>query len=173
MSAITFSHLTKEIELKGSESFIESNFDKIQELLIEGSAVKRKVARRTRAKRAFTLKAKVLETQTSADCGRQDLSNTSLLSPAIVTFMPHIPHEIRANRPPLRKYIRKVGFPGQEKIVVEIVEQKPKELSLAQLKEKFGLSKAKNGGITGDYLKHNRTRKVVNGGYIYAQDRVY
>jgi len=47
---------------------------------------------------------------------------------------------------PLRKYIRKEGMPGQQKIVVEVVQQKPKEISVASLKEKFGLSDSKIGG---------------------------
>jgi hypothetical protein len=34
MSIIKFNHLTKEIEMKGSEFFIESNFDKIQDLVV-------------------------------------------------------------------------------------------------------------------------------------------
>ena len=41
MSSIKFNHLTREIEMKGSESFIESNFDQIQDLLVESFGVKR------------------------------------------------------------------------------------------------------------------------------------
>jgi len=44
MSSIKFNYLTNEIELKGSESFIESNFDRIQDLLIESFGVKRKLS---------------------------------------------------------------------------------------------------------------------------------
>jgi hypothetical protein len=180
MSAITFSHLTKEIELNGLESFIESNFDKIQELLIESFGVKRKmVSRRTKAKREPMLKGKVLESQTSAEIGRQESSNASQSSSAIITSIKQFSHEIRVNRPPLRKYIRKVGIPGQERIMVEVVEQKPKELTLvevveqkpreltiAELKEKFGLSDSKYGGIIWNDQKQDKTRKVMNGGYV-------
>ena len=42
MSSIKFNQLTREIELEGSESFIESNFDKIQDLLIESFGVNKK-----------------------------------------------------------------------------------------------------------------------------------
>jgi hypothetical protein len=34
MPRIKFNLLTKEIEVKGSESFIESNFNKVQDLLV-------------------------------------------------------------------------------------------------------------------------------------------
>ena len=54
--------------------------------------------------------------------------------------------ELKATRTPQRKYIRKEGMPGQQKIVVEVVQQKPKEISVASLKEKFGLSDSKIGG---------------------------
>jgi hypothetical protein len=40
MSSIKFNYLTKEIELEGSESFIESNFDKIQDLMMNIFGVK-------------------------------------------------------------------------------------------------------------------------------------
>ena len=46
MSSIKFNHLTKEIEMKGSESFIESNFNKIQDLLVESFGVKKMIASR-------------------------------------------------------------------------------------------------------------------------------
>jgi hypothetical protein len=41
MSGIKRNQLTKGIEMKGSESFIESNFNKIQDLLVESFGVKR------------------------------------------------------------------------------------------------------------------------------------
>ena len=42
MPSIKFNQLTKEIEVKGSESFIESNFNKIQDLLVENFGVKKR-----------------------------------------------------------------------------------------------------------------------------------
>jgi hypothetical protein len=40
MSSIKFNYLTKEIEMEGSESFIELNFNKIQDSLVESFGVK-------------------------------------------------------------------------------------------------------------------------------------
>ena len=45
MSSIKFNHLTREISIKGSESFIESNYQ-IQDLLIESFGVKKKMTSR-------------------------------------------------------------------------------------------------------------------------------
>jgi predicted transcriptional regulator of viral defense system len=77
---------------------------------------------------------------------------------------------VRVNRPPLRKYIRKVGKPGQERIVVEVAEQKPKAISLESLKEKFGLSDSKIGGIIRDAEKFGKIKRVMNGSYVWSQD---
>jgi len=42
MAGIKFNTMTKEIEIKGPESFIESNFDKIMDPLIDNLGVKKK-----------------------------------------------------------------------------------------------------------------------------------
>jgi len=166
MSTIRFNDLTKEIELKGSESFIESNFDKIKELLDEDSGVKRKmVSRRTKVEQEPISVSKKNESQTSIEMVKLEPPNASQLSPVTESSMTGISHEIKANRPPLRKYIRKVGMPGQERIVVEVAGQKPKELSLASLKEKFGLSDSRIGGTIWDAEKPGKMRRVVNGSY--------
>jgi hypothetical protein len=156
MPSIKFNDLTKEIELKGSDSFIESNFDKIQDLLVESYGVKRKmVSRMTKAKQEPILAVQVNESQKDADP-----------KPSF----PELSHELKAKRPPLRKYIRKEGIPGHERTVVEIVEKKPAELSLASLKEKFGLSDSKIGGIIRDAEKFGKIKRVVNGSYVWSQD---
>jgi len=81
--------------------------------------------------------------------------------------MPEFSHELKAKRPPLRKYIRKEGVPGHQRVVVEVVEQKPREISIASLKEKFGLSDSKIGGIIRDAEKFGKIKKVVNGSYVW------
>jgi hypothetical protein len=78
---------------------------------------------------------------------------------------PEFSHELNASRSPLRKYIRKEGMPGHQRIVVEIAEQKPKEITLASLKEKFGLSNSKIGGISRDAEKLGKIRRTMNGSY--------
>jgi hypothetical protein len=171
MSSIKFNYLTREIEMKGSESFIESNFDKIQDLLIESIGAKKKMASRmTKANQEPILLVKKRESQTGAEIKRHETSDASQIPQATISSIHEISHEFKATRPPLRKYIRKVGIPGHERTVVEIVEQKPRELSLASLKEKFGLSDSKIGGIIRDAEKLGKIRRVMNGSYVWAQD---
>ena len=171
MSSIKFNHLTKEIELVGSESFIESNFDKIQDLMMKSFGVKREmVSRMAEVKQEPVLAVNVKESQTGAEIKGHELSEVSQLSPATKPPITEFSNEVRVNRPPVRKYIRKVGMPGQERIVVEVAEEKPREISLASLKEKFGLSDSKIGGIIRDAEKFGKIKRVVNGSYVWSQD---
>jgi hypothetical protein len=170
MSSISFNHFTKEIEMKGSESFIESNFDKIQDLLVESFGVKKMVvSRKIKIKQAPISVVKMKEYQAGAEIKRRQPSEAPPILPATKSSMPEISHEIKAKRPPLRKYIRKVGIPGHERTVVE-VGQKPRELSLSSLKEKFGLSESKIGGIIRDAEKLGKIKRVMNGSYVWVQD---
>jgi len=158
MPSIKFNQLTKETELKGSESFIESNFDKIQVLLVESYGVRKKV--RTQGKAKINPEPMPLEKM------KESLTNPGLITheppgpppvyPATTSTVPEIPPVAKAARPPLRKYIRKVGMPGDQKIVVEVIEPKEKEISLESLREKFGLSAPKISGITRDADKRER-----------------
>ena len=171
MSSLKFNCLTKEIELEGSESFIESNFDKIQDLMMNSFGVKREmVSRMKEIKQEPILDVKVNESQADAEIKGHELSEVSQLSPATKSPIPEFSNEVRVNRPPLRKYIRKVGMPGQERIVVEVAEQKPKAISLESLKEKFGLSDSKIGGIIRDAEKFGKIKRVMNGSYVWSQE---
>jgi hypothetical protein len=171
MSSIKFNYLMKEIEMKGSESFIESNFDKIQNLLIESIGVKKMITpKKAKINQEPISVVKAKETQTSAEITGHELSEASQISTAAKFSIPENSLKLRVNRPPLRKYIRQVGMPGHQRIVVEVVELKPKELSLASLKEKFGLSESKFGGIIRDAEKFGKIKRVMNGSYVWSQE---
>jgi hypothetical protein len=58
-------------------------------------------------------------------------------------------------------------MPGHQRVVVEVVERKPREISIASLKEKFGLSEAKIGGVIRDGEKLGKIRRVMNGSYAW------
>lgn len=119
MPAIKFNHLTREIELRGSESFIEANFYRIQNLRNSG------------------VKKMIVASETSQEpLPAENKSQAGL--------------DVAVKRAPVRKYIRKEGLPGQQRVVVEVVEEKPKEISIASLREKFGLSAPKVRGILRD-----------------------
>ncbi len=168
MPRIKFNQLTREIEMKGSESFIESNFDKIQDPLIESFGVKKKMAeRQARKSQEPIANVKMKASQAGAEIKKPERSKASPILSATSSSMPEFSHELKAKRPPLRKYIRKEGVPGHQRVVVEVVEQKPREISIASLKEKFGLSDSKIGGIIRDAEKFGKIKKVVNGSYVW------
>ncbi len=173
MSSIKFNYLTREIELKGPESFIQSNFNKIQDLLGENHREKRKMPSRetpTKSKQEPISLVQMKKSQEGARIARCERSESSPVSSSADSAVPGISSELRTNRPPLRKYIRREGIPGHQRTVVEIAEQKPKELSLAALKEKFGLSKSKIAGVIRDAEKLGKIKRVMNGSYVLTQD---
>ena len=140
MPSIKFNHFTKEIELKGTEGFIKSNFNMIQDPLIGRNGTRKKMVSRN-----------------------AETTHESMSTVAIAESKPSL--ELRATRPPQRKYIRKVGAPGQQQKVIEVIEQKPKELTLASLKEKFGLSDTKLGETVPNAEKFGNIRRSMNGPY--------
>jgi hypothetical protein len=163
--------LTKEIEMKGSESFIESNFNMIQNLLVERFEVKKMiVARKAKVNKEPMPFVKMKEAQTGAEIKGHEPSEASPISAATKSSILEFTHELMVKRPPVRKYIRKEGVPGQQRIVVEVAEEKPKELSLAALREKFGLSESKIGGIIKDAEKLGKIRRSMNGSFAWTQD---
>jgi hypothetical protein len=171
MSSIKYNQLTKEIEVKGSESFIESNFNKIQDLLVESIGVKKMiVSGKTKTNQEPIPLVKMKESQAGTEIKRRALPEASPISPATKSSISDSSDELKAKRPPLRKYIRKEGMPGHQRMVVEVVEQKPKEISFASLKEKFGLSESKIGGIIRDAEKLGKIRRVMNGSYVWTQE---
>jgi hypothetical protein len=168
MPGIKCNQLTKEIELNGSESFIESNFNKIEDLLVESFGVKKMiVSRKRKTIREPISIVKMKESQAGAEI-RYKRSEASPILPAIKSSIPEFSHELKAKRPPLRKYIRKEGMPGHQRMVVEVVEQKPREISIASLKEKFGLSESKIGGIIRDAARQGKIRRSLNGSYAWT-----
>ena len=170
MPGIKFNQLTREIELTGSESFIESNFDRIQGLLAECFAVENRLV----SMETKTIPEAVmveLPKDTQEDIKRDELSELSQMSTAAprASFL-EFSEEVKATRPPLRKYIRKVGVPGQERTVVEVAEQKVPEISIQSLREKFGLPESKIGGIIREAERLGKVRRVMNGSYVWSQD---
>jgi hypothetical protein len=169
MPSIKFNLLTKEIEMKGSESFVESNLNKIQELLVESFGVKEKMVSRKASTNQNPISFVAMKApQGGAEIERNQLSQASQILPATKSSIPGIVHDLSAKRPPLRKYIRKEGLPGHQRIVVEVVEQKPTEISIASLKEKFGLSESKIGGIIRDAEKLGKIKRVMGGSYSWT-----
>ena len=172
MSSIKFNQLTKEIELKGSDAFVESHFSKIQDLLVESFGVKMiAVPRKTVSDQKTISVVKKRESQAAVpEIRKQEVSEAPQTSTAAMFAVPDAPPLPRVNRPPLRKYIRKQGMPGQQKVVVEVVDQSQRtgEISIASLKEKFGLSDSKITGIIRDAEKLGKVKRATDGSYVWS-----
>ena len=157
--------------MKGSEAFIESNFNQIQDLLVESFGVKRKMLSRkaTEKPNQEPISSAIMkEAQTGAEIARRESSEALATLPATESSIPEISQEIKVNRPPLRKYIRYVGAPGHQKISIQVIKENPSEISIDSLKEKFGLSESKIEGIIRDAEKLGKVKRVMNGSYVWA-----
>ena len=165
MPGIRFDYFTKEVEMKGSESFIDSNFDTIRDLWIESFGAEKTMLSRRRDQETMPSEeikrnAADAETVSCPPCQASQRVPTASAS--------EISRGGGVKRPPLRKYIRKEGLPGQQRIVVEVAEtEKPKEISLASLREKFGLTESKIGGIVRDAEKEGKVKRVIGGAYSW------
>jgi hypothetical protein len=169
MPSIKFNQFTREIEMNGSESFIESNFNKIQHQLVESFGVKKVIASKKAKKHEQPISnVRTKEFQAGAERKRHEQSETSPTLQATGSFMTEFSHELKAKRPPLRKYIRKEGIPGHQRTVIEVNKQKPNEISIASLREKFGLSESTIGGIIRDAEKLGKVRRVTNGSFAWT-----
>ncbi len=173
MSGIKFNQLTKEIEINGTESFIESNFNKIQDLLRERKGAKEDMLFR-KTKRIPNQEpishAKKEELQASAGINEPELTEALPTLRATEPLISEISFELKEKRPPLRKYIRYVGAPGHQKVSIQVAEQKPGVISITSLKEKFGLPETKIEGIIRDAEKLGKVRRTVNGSLVWTED---
>ena len=94
--------------------------------------------------------------------------SASPISRATKSTLAEFSHESKVKRPPLRKYIRKEGMPGHQRVVAEVAKEKLREISIASLREKFGLSESKNGGIIRHHEKQGKIRKDMNRSYSWT-----
>jgi hypothetical protein len=101
---------------------------------------------------------------------RQEVPETPPMSTAAKSPVPEAPPALQASRPPLKKYIRKAGTPGEQRMAVEVVNPRPKEISISALREKFGLPASKTTEIIRDAEKPGKVRRAQNGSYGWSPD---
>lgn len=174
MSNIHFNSTTREIEIEGSESFIESNFHKIQALLMESFGEKRAGS----AGPATTDTEPLISGNHMKPAEARNASTLSQApegSPAAGTEPHESPRAPRAARPPVRKYFNTLGkFIRSEDTSIhksqtsEVLKQTPEELSVASLKEKFGLSEKQVEEIIKDAERQGRVKKDQDGSYVWV-----
>jgi len=175
MSNIKFNLTTKEIEIKGSESFIESNFYQIKALLIESFGEKKaKVSRQTMAGKESRLSDENIDPITEV-LRTSEMPEAPVELPATKPEIYEVPQAPRVARPPVRKYFNTLGkcIRSEDTSIsksqpVDVLGQIPEELSVASLKEKFGLSEKQIEEIIKDAEKQGRVRKDLDGSYVWV-----
>ena len=163
MSGITFNQTTKEIEIKGSESFIESNFHKIEDLLKESLVtMNKKASGKSKANREILLSDEIQKPQTTKVMKASESSvpeRPTTTKPGVQ----EVPEAPKATRAPVRKYFNTLGkyIRSEDTSIgknqaVGLIGRIPEGISIASLKEKFGLSQQQIEGIIKDAEKHGR-----------------
>jgi hypothetical protein len=175
MSNIKFNSTTKEIEIRGSESFIESNFHQVEALLIESlGGEKTEVSRQTGADKKPLLSGETRE-PVSEVLSTYEISEVLETLPATKPEIREVLKAPRVARPPVRKYFNTVGkyIRSEDTSInrsqpVDALGQVPDELSVASLKEKFGLSERQVEEIIKDAEKQGKVRKDLDGSYVWV-----
>ena len=163
MSGITFNQTTKEIEIKGTESFIESNFHKMEKILKESFGIVNKtVSETTKTNRGILLSDGIYKPQTAKVTRASAISDPEIPS-ATKPGVQEVPEAQKATRPPVRKYFNTLGKYIRSEDTLLGTNQAggstgrlPEGISIASLKEKFGLSQQQIKGIIKDVEKYGR-----------------
>jgi hypothetical protein len=158
MSGITFNQTTKEMEIKGPESFIESNFHKMEKILKESfGTVNKKVSGTTKTNRGILLSDEIQKLQTAK------VMRASEIPSATKPGVQEVPAALKATRPPVRKYFNTLGkYMRSEDTLLGTnqaggsIGRLPEGISIASLREKFGLSQQQIKGIIKDAEKYGR-----------------
>jgi hypothetical protein len=171
MPSIKFNPKTKEIEIEGPESFIDSNFYRIRELLTGGLDVKKEQgstgAEKTKADEGPILFVEMKESQTTEVIEAPEVFEDSEKRAATEPGILAVPQEPKVKRPPVRKYIREGAKSISKDPIGDHHKELPKRISFASLKEMFGLSEQQVGVIIRDAERQGRIRKDMDGSYAW------
>jgi hypothetical protein len=150
----------------------------IEDLLTESHGViKTKGSAKTKSDEKPVLWVDTVEPQATEAIKIPDVIETPEIALATRQDIFEVQQEPKVKRPPVRKYfdtfgklIRSEDTSINKNPVVNVIEQKSTEISIASLREKFGLPEPKIGGIIRDAERHGKIKKVMNGSYVWAQD---
>ncbi len=174
MNSIKFNQATKEIEIKGSESFIESNFDKIGDLLTESHRiVKAKRSATTKLEEKPILWVETIEPHAIETIEIQGVIETPAIALATQQGILEASQEPKVMRPPARKYFNTLGklIRSEDTLinkeqVSDPIRQISRGISITSLKEKFGLSKQQIDVIIRDAERQGKVRRDLDGLHI-------
>jgi hypothetical protein len=175
MNSIKFNQATKEIEIKGSGSFIESNFDVIGDLLTESlGVIKTKGSTKTKSDVIPVLWVETVEPQATEAIKIPDVIETPEIALATQRDILEAPQEPKVKRPPVRKYFNTLGklirsedTSINKDQVSDPIRQISQGISIASLKDKFGLSEQQIEVIIRDAEKQGRARRDLDGSYVW------
>lgn len=149
MSHFTVDSKTGEVEIQGSETFVESNFHHIQAKLAESFSEKQ-----------------------APGIGQATAPETVPAATPAIKEMPPAP---KVPRPPVRKYFNALGklIRSEDTSVsrnqaTDVLRQHPDEISVASLKAKFGLSEKQVEEIIRDAERQGRVKRDQDGSYVWV-----
>jgi hypothetical protein len=154
-SRIRFNPVTKEIEIKGSESFVKTYFDKIQ-AMISGPSQKT-VAAKKEPKAVKAAKAKKAEKKVKVK--KASSATKAKKEPKAAKPSPQKKAKKAAKRAPGVKRITKIDT------VVRFIRGSAEGISTSELKEKTGFSELQIWGIVNRASKEGKIRNVKRGVY--------
>jgi hypothetical protein len=172
MSSIKFNSTTKEIELIGSESFIDSNFYRVHDLMTESF----EITKTETSRKLMADKEQVSLDKNNKSTNCEEIPNAKVSeAPRTTETVIHNAHQgPEVKRPPVRKYFNTLGklIKSEDTViytsqVVEPTRQAPQGISIVSLKEKFGLSKQQIEGLIRDAEKQGRARRDLDGSYVW------
>lgn len=169
MSSIRFNQMTKEITIEGSESFVESNFGKVKDLLFESLGVKKQRESLKTSRAAKRLQP--IETPEQLIPNEIIVSEESATAEDVSTKESTIPEDlegVKTSSLPIQECILREDGPSNRDNVCSSTKEMPARLSLASLKEKFGLTESQIERIIADAEKQGRIRKDMDGTYVWV-----
>jgi hypothetical protein len=180
MNSVKFNRATREIEIKGTKSFIESHSDIIGKYPVRiAGAGNVKGSAGTRSHWKVVLEIDPVEQRRIKVNGtRKEFG----LSPAVQEtpgMKSPVPEESKTKRPPVRKYFNasgklirseetKAAESTEPTVVTDTVEKLPKGMSFSALKEKFGLSEDKIKEIIEEAEKQGKIRRDMDGSLVWV-----
>lgn len=175
MNGIKFNQTTREIEIKGSKSFIESNFDMLEDLLTESlGVINTKQSVTTKSDEKPILLVETIEPHATEAITIPDVIETPAIVASTKQDILEASQEPKVKRPPVRKYFNTLGklirsedTSINKEQVSEPIRQISQGISITSLKDKFGLSKQQIEVIIRDAEKQGRVRRDLDGSYIW------
>ena len=169
MASIRFNQMTKEIVIEGSESFVESNFRKVKDLIFESLGVNKQ--RASLKTRRAAKRIQPVETPEQLILNEIIVSEESATAEDVLKEEPAVPEDlegVNTSSLPIQECIMREDGPVNRDSVCSSAKEMPARLSLTSLKEKFGLTESQIEKIIAEAEKEGRIRRDMDGTYVWV-----